>query len=80
MWTTWRQALRVVMLPRHLRATLTIAFIVGTVLFAINQLDIVLKGNATAVTWVKGAVTYFVPFTVSNLGVVAATRHVERDR
>ena len=78
-WTTWPQALRVIAFPRHLRATLTITFIVGTVLFAINQLDTVLNGDATAATWIKGAVTYLVPFTVSNLGVLTAA-HAKRHR
>ena len=73
-WTTWQEALHVVTFPRHLRSTLTIALIVGTVLFAINQLDVVIKGNATVVTWIKVAVTYVVPFVVSNLGVLTATR------
>jgi hypothetical protein len=73
-WSTWRGALRVVLHRRHLRATVRIALIVGTVLFAINQLDVVLRGDATAATWVKGGVTYCVPFVVANLGVLTATR------
>lgn len=72
-WSTWREAVRVVLLRRHLKATVRIALIVGTVLFSINQLDVVLRGHATAVTWIKSGVTYFVPFTVSNLGVLTGT-------
>lgn len=59
---------------RHLRATIRIALVVGTVLFAINHLDVVLAGRATTATWVKSSVTYVVPFVVSNLGVQTATR------
>jgi hypothetical protein len=44
------------------------------VLFAINHLDVVLAGRASTVTWVKSGVTYVVPFVVSNLGVLTATR------
>ena len=66
--------MRVVLHRPHLRATLRIALIVGTVLFAINQLDVVLRGDATTATWVKGGVTYLVPFVVANLGVLTATR------
>ena len=73
-WSTWREALSVVAYRRHLRATIRIALIVGTVLFCINQLDVVLSGDATAVTWVKSGVTYLVPFVVSNVGVLTATR------
>lgn len=74
MWATGREALRVVAYRPHLRATTRIAGIVGTILFAINQLDVVLAGGATAATWIKAGVTYLVPFTVSNLGILAATR------
>jgi hypothetical protein len=55
----------------HLRRTIPIALFVGTVLFAINQLDVVLNGQATSATWIKGAITYVVPFCVANLGVLA---------
>ncbi len=47
---------------------------VGTLLFAINQLDVVLKGDASAVVWFKSAVTYLVPFAVSSAGVLIASR------
>jgi hypothetical protein len=73
-WATLREALRVVAYRRHLRATTRIAAVVGTVLFAINQLDVVLTGQATTTTCIKAGVTYLVPFTVSNLGILAATR------
>jgi len=67
----------VVCYPPNLRSTVTIAVVVGTVLFAINQLDVVLRGEATAAVWVKSAITYLVPFCVSNAGVLLA-RRVER--
>jgi hypothetical protein len=63
----------------HLRKTTAIALVVGTVLFCINQLDVVLRGDATAVVWVKSAVTYLVPFCVSNAGVLVASRVARRD-
>lgn len=73
-WSTWREALRVVAHPPHLRKTGAIALVVGTVLFGINQLDVVLRGDATAAVWIKSAVTYLVPFAVSNAGVLIASR------
>jgi hypothetical protein len=57
-----------------LRKTIGIAVLVGTVLFAINQLDVVLRGAATSVVWLKVALTYLVPFCVSNTGVLIASR------
>ncbi len=73
-WEGWREALGVIAYRPHLRKTLGIALVVGTVLFCINQLDVVVRGNATTVTWIKGAITYLVPFVVSNLGVLVASR------
>jgi hypothetical protein len=76
-WSTWPGAARVILHPPHLRKTLTIALVVGTVLFCINQLDVVLRGDATGAVWLKSAITYLVPFCVSNAGVLVASR-VER--
>jgi hypothetical protein len=73
-WRGWREAVAVVARPVYLKRTLATALAVGTVLFAINQLNVVLDGHATAVVWVKTGVTYLVPFTVSNIGVLIATR------
>ena len=73
-WVGWREALGVISYRPHLRKTVRIALVVGTVLFCINQLDVVLRGDAGTATWVKGATTYLVPFVVSNLGVLVATR------
>jgi len=58
----------------YLLRTGRIALVVGTVLFAINQLDVVLSGRASAVVWIKVGVTYCVPFAVSNFGVLIGTR------
>ena len=73
-WTNWREAFRVVLYPPHLKKTSLIALAVGSVIFAINHLDLVLRGEATAVVWAKGALTCLVPFCVSNLGILVATR------
>jgi hypothetical protein len=72
-WTTWREALTLLTRPRLLRRTTTIALVVGTILFGINQLDVVLRGDADAAVWIKSAVTYVVPFCVSCAGVLAGT-------
>jgi hypothetical protein len=77
-WTTCREALQVCLHRPHLRRTAGIALVVGTILFAINQLDVVLAGRATAGVWVKVALTYLVPFCVSNWGVLVATRRARR--
>ena len=69
-WGTPPEALRVVGQRRNLWRTGLTALLVGTILFAINQLDSVLRGQATAGTCVKIGVTYLVPFTVANVGLL----------
>lgn len=73
-WSTRREALDVVLHRANLYKTLRIALIVGTILFCINQLDVVLAGRATPVVWLKVALTYCVPFVVSNWGVLIGAR------
>ena len=58
----------------HLRQTLRIALVVGTILMAINQGNVILGGEATTLTWVKTGLDYCVPFVVSNLGLLAGRR------
>ena len=69
-----RTALRIVLQPQHLRRTLTIAAVVGTVLTAINQADVIVRGEATSTTVAKAVLNYLVPFIVSNLGLLVGAR------
>jgi hypothetical protein len=39
-----------------------------------QPLDVVLRGDATIVVWLKSALTYLVPFVVSNVGILVAIR------
>jgi hypothetical protein len=55
----------------HLRRTLRIALVVGIVLTSINQLDVILRGGATAATALKCGMNFVVPFIVSNLGLLS---------
>jgi hypothetical protein len=71
---TLKQALRICREPEHLRRTVKIALVVGTLLTAINQLDVILRGDATTITSVKCGLNYCVPFVVSNLGLLAGKR------
>jgi hypothetical protein len=64
----------------HLKRTVTVALTVGTVFFAMNQLTVVLAGNATALTWLKVALTYLTPFCMSNFGILTATRQSRESR
>ena len=63
----------------YLPRTAAVAVVVGTILCAINQLDVLLAGRATGVTWLKIALTHLVPFLVANYGIVTASRTASRD-
>lgn len=73
-WTTVGEAVRLSFRPRTLRRTLVIAAIVGTLLSVINQGDVMMRGDATTVTWLRIAANYVVPFCVSTAGFLSATR------
>jgi hypothetical protein len=45
--------------------------VVGIVLTAIDQLDVIVRGDATAITWIKCGTNLVVPFIVSNLGLLS---------
>jgi hypothetical protein len=66
-----RDAVRICFRREHLRRTVRIALIVGTILTIINQADVILRGDATGITWIKAGLNYCVPFIVSNLGLLA---------
>ena len=59
---------------RNLSRCIAAALIVGTILFVINQADVVFGGRATALTWIKIGLSYLVPFFVANYGIVLASR------
>jgi hypothetical protein len=71
---TLSAALRIVFLREHLRRTLGIALVVGTILTLINQADVILGGDAKTLTWIKVGLNFCVPFIVSNLGLLAGKR------
>lgn len=69
-----KEAMRICLRRDHLRRTGRIALVVGTILTAINQGDVILGGDAVAVTWIKAGLNYCVPFVVANLGLLAGQR------
>ncbi|HUI42718.1 MAG TPA: nitrate/nitrite transporter NrtS [Terriglobia bacterium] len=59
--------------PPYLKHTVRSALIVASILFVINRLGEVIAGRATAVTCLR-IITLFVPYCVSTLGVLVASR------
>jgi hypothetical protein len=62
----------------NLRRTGVIAACVGAGLVLINQLPALAHGPRTAALWARVALDFLVPFAVSNLGVLTASRQVLR--
>jgi hypothetical protein len=73
-WSTYGDAARLWFARATLRKTITIALVVGTLLSLINQGSVIFGGHATAATWVRVGCNYLVPFCVSSLGYLSATR------
>ena len=61
---------------RNLRQSVATAALVGTVLFFINQADVVFGGHATAATWIRIGLSYLVPLFVCNYGIVVGSRRI----
>lgn len=51
-----------------------VAAVVGTILFAINQLDVIIAGQLTAIVAAKVALTYAVPYSVSTYSALQVNR------
>jgi hypothetical protein len=73
-WSTAGEAARLWFAPNTLRKTLKICAIVGTLLSLINQGSVIFGGDATTATWVRVGLNYVVPFCVSSIGFLSATR------
>ena len=56
-WSTPREMVQLVLAAQHLKRTLSVALIVGTVFFAMNQLGVILECRETAVSWLTVALT-----------------------
>lgn len=63
--------LKICLQKEHLKATGTIALIVGTWLTLINQADVIATRGVDGVIAVKIALNFITPFVVSNLGLLS---------
>ena len=60
--------------PRVRDRALRVALVVGLVLFAINQLDVVMRGGLDLVVVAKIALTFAVPYSVSTYSALQVNR------
>lgn len=73
-----REAVSYCRQPDHLRRTLSVAVVVGVLLTAVNQLEVILDGHAGAGTWIRCAANFLIPFVVSNLGLLSGRPQTPR--
>jgi hypothetical protein len=73
-WTRPLEAVALVLRGRTARVAVPVAAVVGTVISMVNQGDVVITGQANAVTWVRIAVNYVVPFIVASVAYLSACR------
>ncbi|WP_055469127.1 nitrate/nitrite transporter NrtS [Streptomyces ardesiacus] len=73
-WSRPGQALALLQRGHTVRTAAPVALLVGTVLSAVNQSDVILSGHAGAGTWIRVAVNFLVPFTVASWGYLSARR------
>lgn len=59
---------------------LKVAAIVGTILVAINQGDLILTGRLDATAAWKISLTYLVPYCVATYGGVSAIRAIDKEK
>jgi hypothetical protein len=76
-WSTPREGLVLFLRGATFSVAAPLALIVGTILSLVNQLHVVLDGDATWATWVRIAVNYAVPYCVASVGFLAASRRSE---
>jgi hypothetical protein len=77
-WTTPRQAFGLFCRGATFSIAAPVALVVGTVLSLINQLQVVVEGDATWATWARVAANYAVPYTVASIGFLSACRSGRR--
>jgi hypothetical protein len=63
-----------ILYPRVRDRALRVALVVGVVLFAINQLDVVLRSGLDIVVAAKIALTFAVPYSVSTYSALQVNR------
>ncbi len=73
-WTCASEAFDVCLFPPNRRRIAAIAFVVGSLLVAINQGGTLASGHEDWVVWIRVALDYLIPACVSTLGVLAGSR------
>lgn len=78
LWKSLLVRLRFICKPRVVRKALLAAVLVGTLLVALNQGDVLLSGHVTRRVLVKSLMTPIIPFCVTMLGAFLNSRPAVR--
>ncbi len=73
-WSTWREALLLIIRGYTWRTATKVALLVGTVLSAVNQGAAMMSGHIGVAGVIRVAVNYLVPFTVASISYLAPFR------
>ena len=74
--TTYRCLKCALLFPPMVRRSVLIAIVVGTLLTAINQGNVIVQGELSAALAWKIPLTYMVPYCVSTTGAILTARQV----
>ncbi|MEO9515785.1 MAG: nitrate/nitrite transporter NrtS [Paracoccaceae bacterium] len=61
-------------MPAVVRRAAKIAFVVGIILMFINHGDKIVMGHMTTLAWMKCALTFLVPYSVSTVTAILTAR------
>ncbi len=78
-WDRRRDALILILRGVTFHTASRVALVVGTLLTVVNQGEVLLHGEQTAVTWVRVAFNYAIPYFVASIGYLAPLRRREPD-
>ena len=67
-------ALQIALMPAVIRRAAKIAFVVGIILMFINHGDKIVMGHMTTLAWMKSALTFLVPYSVSTVTAILTAR------
>lgn len=73
-WVRRRDAALLVVRGVTFHTAWRVALVVGTLLTLSNQGDVVVRGEATAMTWVRMGCNHAIPFVVASIGYLAPLR------
>jgi hypothetical protein len=79
-WSTWTQAVVLILTGATMRTAMPVAAVVGTLLCLLNQGGALLAGDIDTTTALRMVGNYAIPYLVSSVGFLAAHRTSRRTR